>query len=154
MDSLSCMEGSNRIPNFSDATKDIARYAEYGINCSYLMGVFERDSGKFASGFKRPQASPMALTSRTSPCTMLGGEQSFTELMKKSREVGMKIVTDCTDRISSSRYDKIYNPYILHYVDESGRKYPLYGCEGRSINYEDTMMLNYRKLESWNLLIN
>lgn len=29
----------------------------------------------------------------------------------------MKIITDCTDRISSSRYDKIYNPYILHYVD-------------------------------------
>lgn len=66
--------------------------------------------------------------------------------MKKSKEVGMKIITDCTDRISSSRYDKIYSSHILHYVDESGRKYPHYGCEGRSINYEDTMILNYRKL--------
>lgn len=71
------MENSNRIPNFSDAVEDIKRYAKYGINCSYLMGVFERDSGKFASGFKRPQASPMALTSRSAPCSMLGGESSF-----------------------------------------------------------------------------
>jgi hypothetical protein len=70
------------------------------------MGVFERDSGKFASGFKRPHASPMALTSRTSPCTMLGGHQSFVDLVKKSHDVGMKIITDCTTRISSSRYDR------------------------------------------------
>lgn len=48
--------------------------------------------------------------------------------MKKSKEVGMKIITDCTDRISSSRYDKTYSSHILHYVDESGRKYPHYGC--------------------------
>lgn len=41
------------------------------------MGVFERDSGKFSSGFKRPHASPMALTSRSTPCTMLGGEKAF-----------------------------------------------------------------------------
>lgn len=65
----------------------------------------------------------------------------------------MKIITDCTDRVSSSRYDKIYDPYVLHYVDESGRKHPFYGCEGRSINYEDTMLLNYRKLDAWNLLV-
>jgi hypothetical protein len=49
MDSLSCMENSQTktTPQFSDAIKDISRYAEYGINCVYLMGVFERDSGKF-----------------------------------------------------------------------------------------------------------
>ena len=148
MDSLSSMEGSNRVPHFSDAAKDIARYAEYGINCSYLMGVFERDVGKFSSGFKRPQASPMALTSRTTPCTMLGGHNSFVELMKKSHEVGMKIITDCTARVSSSRYNKIYEPLVLHYLDDSGKKLPFYGCQGRSINYDDTMLLNYRQLDS------
>lgn len=47
MDSLSCMEGIHKAPQFLDAIKDITRYAEYGINCVYLMGVFERDSGKF-----------------------------------------------------------------------------------------------------------
>lgn len=117
MDSLSCIEGTNKVPNFLDAIKDINRYAQLGINCSYLMGVFERDSGKFSSGFKRPHASPMALTSRTAPCTMLGGQKAFIQLVKKSNEVGMKIVTDCTTRISSSRYDKCYEPFILHHID-------------------------------------
>lgn len=41
------------------------------------MGVFERDTGKFSAGYRRPQASPMALTSRTTPCSMLGGHDSF-----------------------------------------------------------------------------
>lgn len=59
----------------------------------------------------------MALTSRTTPCSMLGGEKSFVDLMKKSREAGMKIITDCTDRVSSSRYDKSYSPFILNYID-------------------------------------
>lgn len=73
--------------------------------------------------------------------------------MKKSKEVGMKVITDCTCRVSSSRHSKIYDSHTLSYIDESGRKYPLYGCEGRSINYEDTMILNYRKLDAWNLLL-
>lgn len=92
------------------------------------MGVFERDTGKFSAGYRRPQASPMALTSRTTPCSMLGGHESFAELMKKSKEVGMKVITDCTCRVSSSRHSKVYDSYILSYIDESGRKYPLYGC--------------------------
>ena len=81
------------------------------------MGVFERDTGKFEGGYKRPQASPVALTSRKKPCEMLGGENGFRKLMKNSREIGMKIITDCTARISSSRFSKVYEPYFLHYID-------------------------------------
>lgn len=42
---------------------------------------------------------------------------------------------------------------MLHYLDEEGRKKICYGTDGQSINYEDTALLNYRKIESWNLLI-
>lgn len=42
---------------------------------------------------------------------------------------------------------------MLHYLDEEGKKRICYGTDGQSINYEDTAMLNYRKVESWNLLI-
>lgn len=55
--------------------------------------------------------------------------------MNKSHEIGMKVITDCTARVSSSRYDKRYEEFGLIFVDESGKKYPFYGCEGRSINY-------------------
>ena len=42
---------------------------------------------------------------------------------------------------------------MLHYLDEEGKKMICYGTDGQQINYEDTAMLNYRKVESWNLLI-
>lgn len=46
-----------------------------------------------------------------------------------------------------------YNNLILHYLDDYGRKQIFFGCDGRSINYEDTLNLNYRKKEAWDLLI-
>lgn len=55
--------------------------------------------------------------------------------MTKSHEIGMKVITDCTTRVSSSRYNKCYEKYGLSYIDEGGKKYPFYGCEGRSITY-------------------
>lgn len=42
---------------------------------------------------------------------------------------------------------------MLHYLDELGIKKICYGTDGQAINYEDTALLNYRKLEAWNLLI-
>jgi hypothetical protein len=42
---------------------------------------------------------------------------------------------------------------LLHYLDEEGRKKICYGTDGQAINYEDTAMLNYRKVEAWDLLI-
>ena len=77
MDSLNASEKYKRVPHFTDAIEDIKKYASNGINCAYLMGVFERDTGSFSQGYKRPQASPMALTCRKTPCKMLGGPTNF-----------------------------------------------------------------------------
>lgn len=66
---------------------------------------------------------------------MLGGDSGFAKLMENSRKIGMKVMTDCTARVSSTRYKKVYQPFLLDYIDESGKKYPFYGAEGRSINY-------------------
>ena len=65
----------------------------------------------------------------------------------------MKIIIDCLSRISSSRHHRKYRDMMLYYLDEDGRKKICYGTDGQSINYEDTALLNYRKLEAWNLLI-
>ena len=40
MDSLSVNDGKKTLPHFQDAVKDIKRYADYGIDCTYIMGVF------------------------------------------------------------------------------------------------------------------
>lgn len=60
-------------------------YKESGVTALYLMGVFQRDNVPIQgnaylsynesaeSQFKKADASPLAVTSRTTPCQMLGG---------------------------------------------------------------------------------
>ena len=85
---------------------------------------------------------------------MLGGKQQFQALVKRAHELGVKVIVDCSSRVSSSRMGKKYDQLRLRNVDERGRLVYHYGCNGRSISYEDTTPLNYRKKEAWDLLIN
>ena len=66
----------------------------------------------------------------------------------------MKVIIDCLARISSSRNHRKYRDLLLNYLDAEGRRKICYGTDGQAINYKDTAMLNYRKIETWNLLIN
>ena len=84
---------------------------------------------------------------------MLGGDEGFQKVMKQAQQSKMKVIIDCLSRISSSRNHRKYRELMLHYLDEEGKKRICYGTDGQSINYEDTALLNYRKVESWDLLI-
>lgn len=129
------------------------------------MGVFQRDNcpvtGSATQSFRgelgktqyrKEDASALAVTSRDSPCEMLGGWKGFSSLMRKAKENDLKIVVDCLTRISSSRHHRKYKDLLLNYLDNEGRRHILYGTDGHSKSYEDTTMLNYRKLEAWDLL--
>ena len=54
------------------------------------MGALERDNQcvedplSLTKTFEHPDASPLAVTDRQTPNTMLGGDEAFTELMKKA----------------------------------------------------------------------
>lgn len=39
------------------------------------------------------------------------------------------------------------------FIDDKGRKNYFYGSEGKAINYQETAILNYRKRETWDLLL-
>lgn len=73
------------------------------------MGALERDNGvhldKFSHQphFKRPDVSPLAITSRSTPNSMLGGKPAFKQLCKKAKEVNMQLMVDVLTRISSAR---------------------------------------------------
>lgn len=41
----------------------------------------------------------------------------------------------------------------MFYLDGQGKKNILYGSEGRALFPEDTVVLNYRKKEAWDLLL-
>lgn len=122
-----------------------------GINCLYLMGALERDTG---TDFDNPNASPLALVCRSTPCSLLGGEKDFQSMMKEAKQVGMKIVIDCVARISSKNFHRRYKNQLLFYRNPQGIPVICYGSDGRAINYEDSAMLNYRNSDVWQLLVN
>ena len=84
---------------------------------------------------------------------MLGGKQGFGSLMGKARNSGVKVIVDCLARISSSRHHRKFKDMLLHYLDLDGRRRICYGTDGQANQYEDTAMLNYRKVEAWDLLV-
>lgn len=128
------------------------------------MGVFERDNCPIkgtakdfykTSGpmMRKENASALAVISRETPCEMLGGSQAFSSLVKKAKKENIKIIVDSLARISSSRHHRKFRSLLLHYLDEDGRRNICYGTDGQALKFEDTAMLNYRKVEAWNLLV-
>lgn len=126
-----------------------SRYAS-GINCLYLMGALERDTG---TDFDNPNASPLALVCRSTACSMLGGEDEFSGMIKEAKNIGMKILVDCVARISSKNFHRRYKNKLLFNRNPQGIPVICYGSDGRAINYEDSAMLNYRQAEVWQLLV-
>lgn len=129
------------------------------------MGVFERDNcpvkGTAREGFfnkshsmlKKENASAYAVTSRDTPCDMLGGHQGFNSLMHQAKKENVKVIVDSLARISSSRHHRKFRDLLLHDLDQDGKRRICYGTDGQAIKYDETVMLNYRKLEAWELLI-
>ena len=134
-------------------------YKRY-INLVYIMGALERDNEiaydeetAEAIDIGNDKASPMAVTSRSNISSLLGGEKSFISLINKAHKLSMKIVIDSLSRISSSRAHRKYRDILLRYLDTQGKMQICYGSDGKSVRYEDSAILNYRKKESWDLLI-
>lgn len=84
---------------------------------------------------------------------MLGGAPAFNRVVQRARSEGVKVIVDCLARISSSRHHRKFKNLLLHYLDEEGRRRICYGTDGQARQYEDTAMLNYRKVEAWDLLV-
>jgi len=143
---------------FQAVRQALPKYKESGITALHLSGVLERDNKQSLNSeqevvYKKQDASHTAVTAREKVCSMLGGDQEFQKLVQEAKKHGLKVITDCYARISSSRAHRKYKELMLHFLDPEGRKKICYGTDGLAMNYEDTAMLNYRKVESWDLLI-
>jgi len=144
---------------FEDVENAIPSYAEQGINALYLMGTLERDNNpsynKYSgeTDFRKEDASPLASVDRSRISEMLGGEEGLRNIMSAAKKNNVKIIVDSLARISSSRHGQKYKSLLLNYLDEDGRIHIAYGTDGQAQKFEDTSMLNYRKLEAWEMLI-
>ncbi len=146
---------------FRDIEKKLEEFNQRNINCLYLMGALERDNQicfdceekNEILDIQNPEASPMAVTCRASISNLLGGEVAFNSLVERAKKYSIKIIIDSLTRISSSRHHRKYRNILLHTLDRDGKLNFCYGTDGHSVNYEDTALLNYRKVESWEILV-
>ena len=151
----------NKIGSFKNLEKKLDYYNQIqNINCLYIIGALERDndiiyeenSGKIID-IGNVNSSPFAITSRINISSILGGDKSFISLVNKAHEKNMKIIIDMFDRISSVRYNRKYRNLLLRHLDKDGKINIYYGSDGKNIKYEDCSLLNYRKIEAWDLLL-
>lgn len=98
-------------------------------------------------------ASLFAVTCRCTPNEMNGGAPGFRLLLEEAKRVGIKVVVDSFIRVSSSRAHRKYEPHFLYHINSEGKKRVLYGRGGRASSYEDTVQLNYRKVDCWDLMV-
>ena len=56
-------------------------------------------------------------------------------------------------RISSSRPHRRYKKDLVHTIDAQGRLVAMFGTDGRSLHFEDTIVLNNRKKRVWDDLL-
>ena len=147
--------------NFQNLENKLDELYKRYINLIYIMGALERDNEiaydeetGVPIDIGNQKASPMAVTSRSNISSLLGGEKSFQSLINKAHKLSMKVVIDSLSRISSSRAHRKYRDILLRYLDSQGKLQICYGSDGKSVRYEDSAILNYRKKESWDMLIN
>ena len=136
--------------SYKDVLNSINYFSKIGINCLNLVGVLERDVylNKIDASI-----SPMAAINRSKICSLLGTEAEFKQIVEEGKKNDIKIFIEMLSSVSSSHFHKKYNNLNLNYIDKFGKLQCLFGTEGDSIKYEDNMILNYRDINTWNLLI-
>ena len=147
--------------NFKTLESNLEELSSRFINCLYIMGALERDNNiAYDEETGKPidiantDASPMAITNRASISSLLGGDDDFKSLVNKAKSLHIKVIIDSLCRISSSRANRKYRNVLLRYLDTQSKLQLCYGSDGKSVQYEDSTVLNYRKVEAWEMLIN
>ena len=99
--------------SFKDLEDSLPMYKQRSINCLYIMGALERDNNlefdhttNEIYHVENKDASPMAITCRASVSKLLGGDKGFASLVKKAKELDIKILLDSLARVSSSRFHR------------------------------------------------
>jgi glycogen synthase len=101
----------------------------------------------------RPDANPHAVTDRHIPNRMLGGQLGFIQLVQAARSLGMKLLVQCDAAVSASRPHRKYKHLYARTLDVRGQAAVHAGTDSLENQWEDTQLLNYRKVESWDLLV-
>jgi hypothetical protein len=130
--------------NFKKIAKSIEYLHNKGIDTLYIAGVH-----------KRSHDDPYSVASRIKLEESLGGEQVFkNELVEGMHDKDMKVIVDLFDRIGSLHMAKRYRSLLLNHINSKRIFTHFHGANGKSnFSFSNTSILNYRKKEAWDLLV-
>ncbi len=150
------------IGTFANVLESIPKLKSNGITSLYLLGALERDNGVKYEGAltasaplvcERPGVSPSALTCRRTPNRMLGGKAGFQNVIAEAKSQGVRIITQMNASISSSRFHRRYQNLLVKTLDDKGEVVVHRGTDGKHTQWDDQVLLNYRKVETLNILL-
>ena len=141
--------------SFDDVRRNLDEYKVKGATCVYLLGAIERDNKYDAENdsFNDPDASPMSVVCRRTFNRMLGGNMAFRKILTRAKELKMHLLVQCNPSVSASRPHRRYKSDIVSYMSETGELLPHRGTDSCENQWEDQLLPNYRKLDTWNTLI-
>lgn len=84
---------------------------------------------------------------------MLGGALAFRSLVASANDRDIAVTVQMDASISATRAHRKYADMFAYVINESGVKVVHPGTDGRSNQWEDQALLNYRKAQAWNLLL-
>jgi len=116
-----------------------------GITGVYLMGSLERSMNERDS-------SPFSVADRSRPSSRLGGGRAFGNLVHEMRRLNIRAIVDGLERVASASHRK-YRKYIVEYRNDHGIICPHPGTDARETQWPDTKLLNYRRVEVWDMMI-
>lgn len=101
----------------------------------------------------RPDSNPHAVVDRITPNRMLGGHLGFARMVREAATVGMRVVVQVDASVSASRPHRKYRHLYAKTLDINGQAVVHAGTDGLENQWEDQQLLNYRKVETWDLLV-
>ena len=84
---------------------------------------------------------------------MLGGVQAFRALIASAAARGLAVTVQLNACVSATRAHRRYKDLYVHIINGTGMKVAHPGTDGKANQWEDQSLLNYRKLDTWNLLV-
>jgi len=133
-----------------DAVQELLpRLAASGITGIYVSGCLERRLDEH-------EPTPHTVVDRAMPATILGGVHKFRRMCAEARRHQLATIVDCLDRVSLARAHRRYRRIGYVRIVDAKRQVPALphpGTDCHEVQWEDTALLNYRRLESWYSLI-
>ena len=153
---LNDLSRSHHVPAFSFFRDTTSVPAPIAVKPPTMLAM-ESDVLASVSGYRayamRPDANPHAVVDRITPNRMLGGPAGLIHLVREAKALNMRVALQCDAAISASRPHRKYKDILARTLDIKGQAVVHAGSDGLENQWEDQQMLNYRRVETWDLLV-